>query len=80
MPDWASEFLTGGFGQGLMVPWNWCMMVAYQLMGYQFDFKESYMEQFMGGSRKTGNQRLYLGASGGGQQRLGRAGRSGVDP
>ena len=38
MPDWASEFLTGGFGQGLMVPWNWCMVVAYQLMGYQFDF------------------------------------------
>ena len=48
MPDWASEFLTGGFGQGLMVPWNWCMMVTYQLMGYRFDFSEGLWEQFMG--------------------------------
>lgn len=48
MPDWASEFLTGGFGQGLMVPWNWCMMVTYQLMGYPFDFEENYLDQFMG--------------------------------
>ena len=48
MPEWATEFLTGGFSQGLMVPWNWCMMVAYQLMNYRFDFQENYLEQFLG--------------------------------
>ena len=36
MPDWASEFLTGGISQGLMVPWNWCMYAVYQLFGYSF--------------------------------------------
>lgn len=66
MPDWASEFLTGGLGQGLMVPWNWCMMVTYQLMGYQFEFSESSVQNafgnindFFGGMSMNSIQDIY---------------------
>lgn len=34
MPSWATEFLTGGIGQGLMAPWNLCMLVTAQLLGF----------------------------------------------
>ena len=66
MPDWASEFLTGGLSQGLMVPWNWCMMVAYQLMGYQFEFQEGSVQNafgnindFFGGMSMNSIQDIY---------------------
>ena len=66
MPDWASEFLTGGMSQGLMVPWNWCMMVAYQLMGYQFEFEEGTLQNafgnindFFGGMSMNSIQDIY---------------------